>query len=85
MRVPWEWQAVVGGLHAIPTTVDSPFPPLPGASFTTLCGLDVELTIDDFRRTRRPSCNVCTAAWRKHQDQSARLVKAEKGRASARR
>ncbi|MGH9656908.1 MAG: zinc finger protein [Bryobacteraceae bacterium] len=65
----------------MPTTLDRPFPPLPGASFTTLCGLDVELTVDDFRRALRPSCSACTAAWREHQAQSTRRAAAEKDRA----
>lgn len=66
---PFEWQAVDGGLHAIPSTTHRPYPPLPGAEFTTLCGLEVVLAPEDFRRDRlRPMCRDCHGKWRAHQD-----------------
>ncbi|MBC6451685.1 hypothetical protein GPZ80_31530 [Actinokineospora sp. HBU206404] len=60
----FEWQASSGGLHAIPSTEHSPFPPLPGAQYTTLCGLEIVLVVDDFRRrVNRPMCGECCSTW----------------------
>lgn len=60
----FEWQASSGGLHAIPSTEHSAFPPLPGAEYATLCGLEIVLAADDFRRrVSRPMCRECCAAW----------------------
>ena len=64
MSRPWEWQAAGTQLHAIPAVPTDTYPPLPGDEFTALCGVDLVLVRDDFRRhVRRETCPVCTKRY----------------------
>ncbi len=61
---PYQWQAAAGQLHAIANTSDAQFPPLPESKYETACGLTVELSQEDFRRSvRRGMCSACNARW----------------------
>ncbi|MBC6450310.1 zinc finger protein [Actinokineospora xionganensis] len=61
---PYQWQGAAGELHAIPNAGDALLPPLPGATYQTVCGLTVELPTEDFRRdVRRGMCRACNSGW----------------------
>lgn len=77
---PYQWQGAAGQLHAIPNAGDAQFPPLPGATYQTVCGLTVELSTEDFRRdVRRGMCGACNAGWIA-QESGARALSDRRGR-----
>lgn len=65
-RQPFEWHAADGALHALGY---QRYRPCPDDTVTTLCGNQITLTHEDFRRsTRHPMCVDCLHAWQRHQE-----------------